>query len=165
MSFDESLVSHQDTVRPEWIDFNGHMNVAYYVLAFDHATDAFFERLGALHDYREKHGQSFFCLEMHVTYERELTAGTPIRFTTQIIGRDAKRMHIFHAMYDAAEGHLAATNDIMLINVDFATRRSAPMPGHVTDAIDRVWRTHKLLPTPPQVSRRLGLASGRPAGP
>jgi acyl-CoA thioester hydrolase len=165
MTIDERLFAYRDTVRPEWIDYNGHMNVSYYVMAFDHVTDAFFDHIGALHTYREQFGQTFFCLEMHVTYEREVVAGDPLRFTTQVIGFDAKRLHIFHAMYHGIEGYLAATNDIMLINVDFATRRSGPIAPPVRARLDEVWATHKAIAAPPQVSRRLGLASGRPAAP
>ncbi|MGH6717789.1 MAG: thioesterase family protein [Alphaproteobacteria bacterium] len=159
------LELHQDKVAPEWIDYNGHMNIAYYVLAFDRATDAFFKHVGALHEYREQHGQALFTLELHVTYERELVVDAPIRFTTQVLGLDHKRLHLFHAMYHADEGYLAATNDMLLINVDIARRRSAPIRPEVYAALDRVWSAQRRLAVPPQAGRKVSIGGGRPATP
>ncbi len=76
------LELHHETVRPEWIDYNGHMNVAYYVLAFDLATDSFFDFLGLDEAYRETSGNSTFAVEAHITYQRELAEGDPLRFAT-----------------------------------------------------------------------------------
>ena len=89
------LALHRETVRPEWIDYNGHMNVAYYVLAFDHATETLFETLGIGEDYVRAAKCSLFVVDMHVTYEQELVAGDRLRFETQILGHD-QRLHLFH---------------------------------------------------------------------
>ncbi|MEX2648758.1 MAG: thioesterase family protein [Alphaproteobacteria bacterium] len=163
MTLAQPLALHEDRVRPEWIDFNGHMNIAYYMLAFDHATDAFFSRVGMLHEYREQHGQVFFTLELHVTYERELVVDAPIRFTTQVLGLDAKRLHLFHTVVHASEGYLAATNEIIFVNVDFATRRSTPFLPAAYQALERIWSSHKDLPRPPQAGRVIGIGRGRPS--
>ena len=107
MSLDAPLSLHRDTVRPDWIDFNGHMNVAYYVLAFDGATDRFFDHLGLDAAYRHATNRSTFALEQHILYLREVKEGDPLRFTTQLIDHDAKRIHYFHRMYNDREGYLA----------------------------------------------------------
>src|SRR5205807_7685664 len=101
---------HRSTVRPEWVDWNGHMNVAFYVLAFDQASGAFMRNMGLGRSYVEgKHGMTF-VLETHVTYDREMREGAPMRFTTQLLARDAKRVHLYHEMFHAEQGYLAATN-------------------------------------------------------
>ena len=74
---------HREIVRPEWVDYNNHMNVAYYVLVFDHATDAVFDRLDLGEAYRETTGCSLFVAEAHVTYEQEVSAGDRLRLTGQ----------------------------------------------------------------------------------
>lgn len=163
MTLAQPLAIHEDRVRPEWIDYNGHMNIAYYVLAFDLATDAFFSHVGMLHEYREVHGQAFFTLELHVTYERELVVDAPIRFTTQVLGLDAKRLHLFHTMFHAGEGTLAATNEIIFVNVDFATRRSTPILPAAFQVLERIWALHEDLSRPPQAGRVIGIGRGRPA--
>ena len=73
------------------------------------------------------HDVTTFCLEAHVTYHREVREGDPLRFTTHLLGHDAKRLHYIHAMYHATEGYLAATNELMSLHVSRATRRGAPM--------------------------------------
>src|SRR5262249_54078916 len=65
----------RDRVRPEWIDANGHLNMAYYVLVFDYATDAWFEHVGLGGAHRVTHGVTTFCLEAHVTYHHEVKEG------------------------------------------------------------------------------------------
>ncbi len=74
---DHSLVATELEIRPEWTDANGHMNVAYYVLAFDRATDAFYDALGIGWPYLERERKSLFTLAMNVDYVREVMAGSP----------------------------------------------------------------------------------------
>ena len=118
-----------EPVRPEWIDHNGHMNVAYYMLAFDHATDAFYDYVGVGFAYKESSDYSTFSLEGHITYDREVMVGDILRFTTQLLDFDEKRLHYIHQMYHAEEGYLAATNELIGIHIDMSIRRSAPMPS------------------------------------
>jgi len=154
------LELHRDRVHPEWIDYNGHMNVAYYVLAFDHATDAFLDYLGMGEAYRHSQDASVFTAEAHVTYERELGEGDSLRFQTQLLGYDRKRIHYFHTMYHDEDGYLAATNELMILHVDMTARRVAPMPDAVLDALASLNDRHETVPRPPQVGRVMGLAAG-----
>ncbi len=158
--FDELRIS----VRPEWIDYNGHMNMGYYLVVFDLATDAFLAWAGLDATHRRTHGVTTFCLEGHVTYHREVRAGDPLRFTTLLLAHDAKRLHYIHAMYHADDGYLAATNELMSLHVSEATRRGAPMAPAVLERLALVQRAHDALPRPPQVGRTIGLGS-RPTTP
>src|SRR5689334_23702602 len=99
MTMEPLLSLHTEEVLPEWVDYNGHMNVAWYVLAFDHATDALLDWLGLGRAYAESENRSVFVLETHVTYEREVTAGDTLRFRTRLIDHDARRLHVFHEMF------------------------------------------------------------------
>ncbi len=164
MTIDAPLALYESEVRPEWIDYNGHMNVAYYVLAFDWATDAFFAYIGADENYVRKRGMSLFALEAHVTYQRELHAGGPLRVTTQLLDFDAKRLHYVHRMYHGTEGWLAATGEWLTIHVDMNTRRSAPLPEDIAARLAALRDAHAALPRPPEVGRVIGLAAGRAKG-
>lgn len=148
---------HRETVRPDWIDYNGHMNVAYYVLAFDHATDAFLDHLGLDEGYRTRTNCSTFTLEGHVSYEREVADGAPIGFTTQLLDFDAKRIHYFLSMYHADEGFLAATCEWILMHMDMGERRSATFPPEVLSRLEAILESHATLPHPPQVGRVIGI--------
>src|SRR5690606_38613125 len=99
MANDAPLRLHREAIRPEWIDYNGHLNVAYYVLVFDHATDRFFDRLGLDAAWRAAENRSTFALEQHVMHLRELKLGDSVVVTTQLLDYDARRLHFFHAMY------------------------------------------------------------------
>ena len=151
------LSIHTDRVRDEWIDFNGHMNVAYYMLAFDHATDAFCDHVGLGQAYFREQNKSIFVLEAHITYDREVVAGDPLRFTTRVLDCDAKRVHLFHEMHHGEQGFLAATNEIVMLHVDMEHRRSAPMPANSLDMVRALATAHATLPRPPQIGRVIGL--------
>ncbi len=151
------LDRHRAVVRPDWIDANGHMHVAYYTMAFGHGIDTFSEQLGVGWAYVE-HGLGMtFVRESHIVYERELHAGDPIRVTTQILGHDQKRVHLFHAMYQGDEGWLAAVSEVMLVNVDIATRRSAPWPPESLRRLEAMAASHAALPRPDKAGRVIAI--------
>ena len=150
------LELYTDTVRPEWIDYNGHMNVAYFVLAFDFATDAFLEFLGLSEALRTQQQISTFAAESHVTYQRELKLDDPMRFTTQLISFDVKRVHYFHRMFHAREGFLAATLETLSLCMAMAERRVGQWPPAVMAQIQRVAEAHERLPRPRELGHVIG---------
>lgn len=154
--------AYRDVVRAEWIDHNNHMNMGYYVVVFDLATDEFLGWVGLDTTHRRRAGVTTFCVEAHVTYHREVRAGDPLRFTTLLLGYDEKWIHYFHQMYHATEGYLAATNELMSLHVSEVTRRAAPMAAEILERLARIQEAHGALPRPPQVGRTIGLAA-RPA--
>jgi acyl-CoA thioester hydrolase len=151
------LALHTERVQPDWIDYNGHMNLAYYMLAFDHATDAFFDFIGLGEAYMKAQAGSTFTLEGHITYDREMMVDAPMRFETQLLAHDAKRLHYMHFMYHAEEGYLASTNELVSLHVDMETRRSAPMPEDVLAQLDRIAAAHGTLPRPKQAGRVISI--------
>jgi acyl-CoA thioester hydrolase len=153
------LDRYRDVVRPEWIDHNQHMNMGYYLVVFDYATDEFFSWVGLDAPHRASHGVTTFCLEAHVTYHREVVGGDPLRFTTILLAHDAKRLHYIHAMYHATEGFLVATNELMSLHVSRATRRAAPMAPDILARLAAIQRAHDALPRPVQAGRAIGLGN------
>jgi len=151
------LALHQETVLPDWIDYNGHMNVAFYVLAFDHASDAFLDQVDLGIDYRTHSNCSVFVAEAHVTYEQEVGVGEGLSFTTQVLGVDGKRVHLFHRMYLAGTDTLLATTELMLLHVDLGLRRTAPLPATTLESIETIARDHANLPSPPQAGSVIGI--------
>jgi len=148
---------YRDRVRSEWIDHNGHMNMGYYLVVFDLATDEFFRWVGLDEVHRRARGVTSFSLETHVTYQQEVREGDPLRFTTRLIGFDAKRLHYFHEMWHAEAGYLAATNELMSLHVSLETRRAAPMAPEVLDRLGAILASHEKLPLPAQAGRSIGL--------
>lgn len=151
---------HAGHVRKEWLDWNRHMNLGYYVIAFDHATTAFCRQIGAAAEYtREKLGM-YFVLECHVNYMKELTEGEPFRIRTQLLDHDGKRFHLFHTMYEPDGGATISTNELMVMNVDYVSRRSAPWPAWAMDRLNLIGSRHAVLPRPAHAGSVIGIRRG-----
>ena len=157
MDSDGPLELHHEVVRPEYIDWNGHMNVAYYVLVFDHATDKLFDHIGIDETYRQERSCTTFTLEAQITYQREVLEDDPLRITTQLLDYDHKRAHYFHRMYHAKEGYLAATNELLSLHIDTNKRRSTPFPGDILVRWAEMHTAHATLPHPPEAGRAMGI--------
>jgi acyl-CoA thioester hydrolase len=147
-------------VLPEWTDQNGHMNVAFYVLAFDRATDTLYDRLGIGWSYLERERRSLFTLAMNVDYLGEVFAGDRVRIASRLIDHDHKRIHYFHEMRHEAKRYVAATNEILAIHVDMTDRKSAPFSAGAQARLAEMKAAHAALPLPPQIGRRLGIRRG-----
>lgn len=133
------------------------MNMGYYLVVFDLATDEWMRFIGLDAAHRMARGVTTFCLEAHVTYHREVRERDPLRFTTRLLAFDAKRLHYIHEMYHGGSGYLAATNELMSLHVDLATRRGAPMAPEITARLAAIQTAHDALERPPQAGRRIGL--------
>ena len=155
------LALHREVVLPEWIDYNGHMNVAFYVLAFDHATDRFLDLIDLGHDYMKRTNNSSFVLETHVTYAREVKLDDPLQFTLQLLDADEKRLHYYFEMFHGTEGYLAATSELISMHVDLDARLSAPMPEAAQRRIAAILEAHRDLARPEQSGRVIGIRRKR----
>ena len=119
------------TVRPEWVDHYGHMNMGFYAVVFDIATDHQWASLNlgaSLH----AQGLGTFAAENWLAYVREVTEGMPLAFESEALVYDEKRLICFHRMYHATEGWLAAENEVLYLCVDLAARKVAPWPAETT---------------------------------
>ena len=150
---------HSERVRRDWIDYNGHMHEAYYVLVFANATDALYDHLGMGAHYREKHKASIYTLESHTNFLREVGVRVPLRVTTQVLGVDDRRMHVFHAMYSGETRDLLATTEVMLLHVDTggAEVRASPFPRAVAERLEGVMEEHSQIARPEQTGRVISL--------
>ena len=143
-------------VAPEWIDVNGHMNVANYLEAFDSAVVAFRERLGVDDDYISG-GCSTFAVECHMTYQRELTLDDPYLITTQVLGYSRTGLHQFNRLYHADELFLGSTAESMTLHIDLGERKVAPWPDTIVARLDAVARGQGPMPRPQQAGRQIRL--------
>jgi acyl-CoA thioesterase FadM len=147
------------TVPAEWIDYNGHMMDGYYCVAFAEATEAFLEHVGFGAAYREETGSSIYTVESHLCYFKSVRVGERLRYVTQLVGADAKRMHVFHWMTEAGSGDEVATNELMFLHVDTATERVTPMPADRRSAVTALAAQHARLPVPRSAGRHIAMPS------
>lgn len=157
MAYPAPFVSSAHVIENQWIDYNGHFNMAYYNVLFDRAGDEIFDVIGLGRSYVKETNCSFFTLETHVTYLRELHAGDSVKVATQFLDYDNKRIHYFVEMRHATDGWIAATIEVIIIHVDMNIRKSAPFPPDVLANIAAMREAHSVLPIPPQVGHQIGI--------
>jgi acyl-CoA thioester hydrolase len=150
----DGLVVGDGTVRPEHIDYNGHMNVVHYRAAFDLATDALFAHLGlAPDDYTAHTGATLMVVEEHTRYHAELAEGARYRILARLVGHSAKKLHYLLVMEHLERGVVAATHEELALHVDLAARRSTPLPAAALAAAEALEAAQAHLPPPPDLGR------------
>lgn len=155
------LCLHRTPVLPAWVDYNRHMSESCYLLVFGDSSDAFFRYLGIDEAYRAA-GGSFYTAETHIHYLREAMEGEPLAVTFHVLDADHKRAHIFQAMHHGESGALLATAEQLLLHVDMASGRSAPLPDELQHRLQAIRAAHAVLPAPEQVGRVIGIRRPTP---
>jgi carnitine 3-dehydrogenase len=148
----ELLRLHSAVVQPDWIDYNGHATESRYLQVFGETTDALLRHLGFALD----GGSIYYTVETHLSHLGQARAGERLETTTQVLGHDEKRLHVFHAIL--REGETVATAEHMLLHVDAVTERVAPAPDDVLERVARIARAHAALPRPERAGRAIGVA-------
>ena len=144
-------------IEPQWIDYNGHLNMAYYNVLFDRAIDELWLELGIGPTYmKERHG-STFTAECHVRYLREVHLDDPVRIAVWVIGADAKRLHTFEELRHADQGWLSATAECMSLHVDIDARKTAPFPPDIGARIGRIADAHRSAARPEGIGRSVAM--------
>jgi acyl-CoA thioester hydrolase len=156
-AFFAPFVSSVMKVEQDWIDYNGHLNMAYYNVLFDRCVDEAYELIGCGLSYLQQTKHSTFTAEVHIRYLRELHAGDPVRVTFQLLDFDAKRIHYFEQLFHAREGWLSATSENMTLNVDMVAKKTAPFPEFIMAQLARMKAAHAHLPVPDGVGRRIAM--------
>lgn len=156
------FTGHMAVVCPEWIDENGHMNMAYYVVVFDGAIDHLWSALGLGEPYRQRTRHGTFAAEAHIHYRAELLEGDFVHVATQILAADNKRIHLAHEMRREDSGAVVAQQEAMLLHVSLVTRRVVPFLPEVAAMIAAGAEAHAVLPRPDWVGRRLAMPVARP---
>jgi len=136
------------------------MNLAYFSLVCDHATDAVMDWLDLGCTYREQTGGSIFVVEAHLTYDRELSVGDEVCVETLAMECGAKKMRLFHRLLHAGSREQAATNEVLILHVNLNTRRVVPWPADAMERIRRLVAEHQNVARPPEVGRHVGAQRG-----
>lgn len=144
-------------IEPQWIDYNGHLNMAYYNVMFDRAIDELWLVLGIGPDYKKSRNGSTFTAECHVRYLREIHLGDPVQVSVLLLAADQKRLHTFEELRHAGEGWLSATSENMTVHVDICLRKTAPFPPDIRQRIEAVAKTHASAPRPEGIGRRIAM--------
>lgn len=146
------------TVPPDWIDYNGHMNVGYYGIAFDQALDVMAgDHLGIGAVYVEITRQAPFVVQSHLHFLDELLEGDGFAVCFRLLDHDHKRLHLFAEMVADKTGQVAATQEVMLVHVDHASGRSVPFPDWAQHRFARMKADHADLPSSGQIGATMAI--------
>ncbi|MBD9612101.1 thioesterase family protein [Pseudomonas sp. PDM02] len=152
-----ALTTYSTKIIPDWVDYNGHLRDAFYLLIFSYATDALMDRLGMDSNNREASGNSLFTLELHLNYLHEVKLDADVEVHTQIIAHDSKRLHLYHSLHLVGDDKELAGNEQMLLHVDLAGPRSAPFSEETLGKLQAIVAQQTDLPTPEYIGRVIAL--------
>jgi len=161
MSIDTPFNEYSTTVLPEWIDYNGHLNVAYYHLIFDLAAMPFFNWLGFTPENRKHHNISTFALETHMNYLSEVSVDKEVRVESRLLDFNDKRLHFYQEMYKTESNTLAASHESLGIVVNMKERKSAVIPENIRQRFAEVKVAHNKLQRTWQIGHVMDVNSGK----
>lgn len=143
-------------VQKDWIDYNGHLNMAYYSALFDQGVDALWDKIGFGNDYRLTRGGTTFAAEFHVCYLREIHLGDKVRASWQLLDHDDKSWHFYQELIHE-DGWVSATGEGLGLHIDTSGPRVAAMPDDILSTFQRFQAEHSQLPWPDRVGRTMGI--------
>jgi acyl-CoA thioester hydrolase len=155
MSISAPFVSQPMDIEKEWIDYNGHLNMAYYNVLFDRCSDEAFEAMGMGLDYVKERRLTVYT-EVHVCYVQELHLDHKVRISLQLIDHDDKRLRTYQEIRHV-DGWLAATSEILSLHVDMSGPKVAPFPADVLAKVEAMRAAHSALPMPERAGRSIGI--------
>ncbi|WP_296254990.1 MULTISPECIES: thioesterase family protein [unclassified Pseudomonas] len=153
-----ALITYQTPILADWVDYNGHLRDAFYLLIFSYATDAFMDRIGLASDDRDASGHSLFTLEAHIVYLHEVKLDEQVEVRTQVVAHDGKRVRLYHSLYKAGGEEALAASEQMLLHVALtAGPKSAPFSEQSLEALRLLTEAQSDQPAPAYTGRTIGL--------
>ncbi|NIF17331.1 thioesterase family protein [Pantoea sp. Cy-639] len=152
-----ALITYRTAVLPDWVDYNGHLRDAYYLLIFSYATDALMERIGLDVAARGQSGHSLFTLEAHINYLHEVKRDTDVWVETYIIGFDKKRLHLYHSLHRRDFSEALAASEQMLLHVDMAGPKAASFGENTIERLETLVSAQESQPYPAYIGRTISI--------
>jgi acyl-CoA thioester hydrolase len=150
------IVSPPIEIEKAWIDYNGHLNMAYYNVVFDRGSDVAFDVMGIGIDYVKSRRLTVYTAEIHVCYVRELHLGDRVLVSFQLLDHDDKRLHAYQEIRHV-DGWLAATSETLSLHIDMTGPKVAPFPDDILAGIQNLRAAHAALPRPERAGRSIGI--------
>jgi len=144
-------------IEPGWIDYNGHLNMAYYLVVFDRGYDVVAESLGMGAEYARTRRMTTYTGDARIAYLNEVHQNADLVTSYQILDHDEKRIHAFQELRHAADGKVAATCETLTLHIDMAGPKVCPFPPDVMERVEALAANHAGLPVPDGVGKKIGL--------
>jgi acyl-CoA thioester hydrolase len=151
------LPTYRNTVRAEWVDYNGHLRDAFYMLIFSFATDELIDQIGLPDAVRRARGRSIYTLEAHINYLHAIKEGAQVSVEMRLLAHDAKRLHLYLEMFADGGAEPVAASEQMLLHVDTSGPRSVAFDDDVSGHVHALATAHAALPPPTYARSVIGL--------
>lgn len=151
-----TLLSPLMEVKPEWIDQNGHLNMAYYGVLFDTGVDEAAKRFGLGWDYTSGGTHTTYSAEFRIRYRREIHLGDRVRASFRLLDVGPKAYHFCQELIHE-DGWISATGEGISLHIDQSGPKVAPYPAHVKARLDATLAEHALLPVPDWVGSPMAI--------
>lgn len=157
MTIAAPFVSRVMEIEKEWIDYNGHLNMAYYNVLFDRASDDAFEIMGLGPAYAKERKLTIYTAEVHICYVQELHLDHRVTVTFQLLDHDEKRLRAYQEIRHV-DGWLAATSETLSLHIDMSGPKVASFPPDIEAKVKAMRVAHAGLPMPERAGRSIGIA-------
>jgi carnitine 3-dehydrogenase len=152
---DGKLPRYETAVRPEWVDYNGHMSDFLYGRVFGEAMDALYRQVGIDDEFRRA-GRMYYTVESHVRHLAEAKVGEALYATTQLLALDDKRLHVFHRLHRRRDDAVIATGEQMHLFVDTAKAKATTIDPALRAKLEPIAKAHASFPAPPEAGKAVG---------
>ena len=130
------MILKSEKVIKEWTDYNGHLNVAFYVRVFDIAADVMLDNFKMGGESAKKDKKTTFVAEMHTIYNQEVRLGEEVETHATYVDHDRKRIHYRLSMFHKEKKYLAATNEVLSLFVNLGQRKVVEFDPNRIKAMD-----------------------------
>lgn len=152
-------VEYRDVVRRDWVDYNGHLRDAFYMLLFSYASDALLDAIGLDDVQRTARHRSVYTLEAHISYLHEVKEGASVRVAVGVLAHDRKRLHVGFEMFAEGRSDPVAAGEQMLLHVDTLGPRAAPFDEDILERVRTLASAQTSLPIPRYIGRVISLTA------
>jgi acyl-CoA thioester hydrolase len=156
MTQQSPFVSRPMGIEKDWIDYNGHLNMAYYNVLFDRGADSAFELMGLGPEYARERRLTIYTAEIHVCYVQELHLGDAVTVSFQLLDHDDKRLRAYQEIRHS-DGWLAATCEVLSLHIDMAGPKVTTFPPDVMTKVEALRAAHTGLPMPERAGRSIAI--------
>ena len=150
------LTTLETTVKQEWIDYNGHLNDAYYLVIFTQATDKLQEHLGMTMTSIRERGHTLFTVESHLMYKQEVGLGEAVYINTQVLEHDSKRLRILHRMFNDQHESLACV-EMLFLSYHLQEKRVMDFHPDFAVRLAELYAEHQQFPFPDEAGKGIAL--------
>jgi acyl-CoA thioester hydrolase len=151
------MIGWRGAIPQEWVDYNGHLRDAFYLLIFSYAVDGLMDEIGLNAQSRERTGLTLFTLEAHINYLHEVKLGAAVEARIQIMAMDRKRLQLYLTLHPEGEEKVMAASEQMLLHVNLQGPKSAAFEEATRATLQSIIADQQDWPAPDYAGRQIAL--------